>query len=45
MEIISYKEKEMIPLTDKENKFYEKQKQYHICKEEFCTNEFKYKRF
>ena len=26
MKIISFEEKEMIPLTDKENKFYEKQK-------------------
>ena len=26
MKIINYKEKEMIPLTDEEKKFYEKQK-------------------
>ena len=26
MKIVSFEEKEMIPLTDKENKFYEKQK-------------------
>ena len=38
MKIIKYKEKEMIPLTDEENKSYEEQKAYHIC-EEFCTNE------
>ena len=29
----------MIPLTDGENKSYEKQKVCHICKKEFCTNE------
>ena len=33
-EIINYKEKEMMPVTDIENKFYEKQKNCHICKEE-----------
>ena len=38
-EIINYREKEMIPLTDGENKSYEKQKVCHICKKEFCTNE------
>ena len=48
-EIINCEEKEMIPLTDIENKFYEKQKQCHICEKEFCTNEnnendFKYKK-
>ena len=26
----------MIPLTDDENKFYEKKKECHICKKEFC---------
>ena len=29
----------MIPLTDKENMSYEKQKVCHICKKEFCINE------
>ena len=28
----------MIPLTNEENEFYEKQKVCHICKEEFCTD-------
>ena len=28
----------MIPLTDKENKSYEKQKVCYICKKEFSTN-------
>ena len=31
-EIINYKEKEMIPLTDKEINFYEEQKVCGICK-------------
>ena len=35
-EIISYKEKEMIPLGDQEITLYENQKVYHICKEKFC---------
>ena len=29
--IINYEEKDMIPLTDNENKFYEEQKECHIC--------------
>ena len=39
MKIISYEEKEMIPLTDKENKSYEKQKFCYIYKKEFGTDE------
>ena len=39
MKIINYEEKEMIPLTDKENKSYEKQKICYIWKKEFCTDE------
>ena len=39
MKTINYKEKEMIPLTDKENKFYEKQKVCYICKKEFGMDE------
>ena len=31
--------KKMIPLTDKENKSYEKQKVCYICKKEFNTDE------
>ena len=31
-EIINYKEKEMIPLTDKEINFYEEQKVCGVCK-------------
>ena len=34
--IINYEEKGMIPLTDNENKFYEEQKECHICQKEFC---------
>ena len=39
MKIINYKEKEMIPLTDEENKSYEKEKVCYICKKEFSTDE------
>ena len=35
MEIINFEEKEMIPLTNKEIRSYQKQKVCHICKEEF----------
>ena len=38
-EIINYKEKEMIPLTDEEIKFYKRQKEFHVCKKEFCYGE------
>ena len=34
----NYKEKEMIPLTDEENKSYEEQEACHICEGKFCTN-------
>ena len=44
-EIINYKEKEMIPLTYKEIRFYEKQKGCNICKGYFCTNENNEKEF
>ena len=37
-EIISFEEREMIPLTNTEIKFYEKQKVCHICKKEFCDD-------
>ena len=43
MEIINFEEKEMIPLTNKEIKSYEKQKVYHICKEKFCNDKNKKK--
>ena len=46
MEIITYEEKEMIPLNNEEIKSYEKQEVCHICKKKFCfvdneKNEFK----
>ena len=44
-EITNYEEKEMTTLTDKEIKFYEKQKVCHICKGYFCTNEINEKEF
>ena len=37
--IINYEKKEMIPLTDKENKSYEKQNVCYICTKEFNTDE------
>ena len=43
MEIINFEEKEMIPLTNKEIKSYEKQKVCHICKEKFCSDKNKKK--
>ena len=36
--IFNYEEKEMKPLTNSDNKFYEEQKVCHICKKEFCYN-------
>ena len=38
MKIINYEEQEMMPLTDKQNKFYEDQKVCFICKIEFITD-------
>ena len=38
MKIINYEKKEMIPLTDEETEFYEKQKVCHICKKELSTD-------
>ena len=38
MKIINFEEKEMIPLTDEENKSYKKQKLFFICKKEFNTD-------
>ena len=42
--IINYKEKDMIPLTDSENKFYEEQKECHICQKEFFYDKNKIKK-
>ena len=38
MKIINCEEQEMIPLTDKENRSYEKKKVCYICKKEFSTD-------
>ena len=38
---VNYEEKEMIPLTDKKNKFYEEQEKCHICQKEFCYDKMK----
>ena len=38
MEIINIEEKEMISLTNKEIKSYEKQKVCHICEKKFCDD-------
>ena len=39
IKIINYEEKEMILLTDEENKSYEKHKVCYICKNEFSTDD------
>ena len=39
IKIISFKEKDIIPLTDEEIIYYEKQKFCHICKKELCYDE------
>ena len=38
MEMINFKKKEMIPLTNKEIKSYEKQKVCYICEKKFCDD-------
>ena len=38
IEIINFEEKEMIPLTNKEIKSYEKQKVCYICEKKFCDD-------
>ena len=38
MKIINYEKKEMIPLTKKENNFYNEQEICYICKEKFCMD-------
>ena len=39
MKIIDYENKEMIPLTDEENKSHEKQNVCYICKKEFSDHD------
>ena len=41
IKIINFKAKDMIPLTDEEIIYYEKQKLCHICKKEFCYDKMK----
>ena len=43
--IINYEQKEMIPLTDKENKFYEEKEKCYICQKKFCYDKNKKKEF
>ena len=38
MKIIDYEKKKVTPLTDKENKSYEKQKYCYICKKKISSN-------
>ena len=38
METINHKEKEMIPLTHKDNNLYNEQNICHICVEKCCTD-------
>ena len=38
--IINYEKKEMIPLTDEENRSYKKQKVCYICKKVFSTDDY-----
>ena len=38
MKLVNYEIKEMIPLTDEENKFYEEQKVCNICKKGFSID-------
>ena len=38
MEIINFEKKEIIPLTHKENNFYNEQEICYICKEKFCMD-------
>ena len=35
LKIINYEKKEMIPLSEEENKFYEEQDVCHICRKKF----------
>ena len=38
MEIINYKKRGIIPLTQEENNFYNEQEICYICKEKFCMD-------
>ena len=43
--IINYEEKEMIPLTDNENKLHNEQEECHICQKEFYYDKNEKKKF
>ena len=36
--VVNYEQKEMTPLTDDENRYYEEQKECYICQKAFCYN-------
>ena len=36
--VINYKQKDMTPLTDDENRYYEEQKECYLCRKVFCYN-------
>ena len=38
MAVVNYEKKEMIPLTDEQDKYYEKQNYCHICRIKFYNN-------
>ena len=44
-EIVNYEQREMIPLTDNENRSYEEQKKCHICQKGFCYNKNEEKKY
>ena len=44
-QIINFKEKDIIPLTDKEIEYYKKQKVCHICKKGFCYDKNRFKKY
>ena len=39
--IVNYEQKEMIPLTDNENRYDKEQKKCYICQKEFCYDKMK----
>ena len=43
--VVNYEQKEMTPLTDDENRYYEEQKECYICRKAFCYNKKQKKRF
>ena len=43
--VVNYEQKEMTPLTDDENRYYEEQKKCNICQKAFCDYKKQKKRF